>query len=67
MKIKCISTKTGVLNYRFLTIDKIYEVLIENEGHYKIVGDDNDKSYYRKDCFVGIDVIREEKLKQLGI
>jgi hypothetical protein len=27
----------------------------------------NEKSFFNKHCFVGIDVIREDKLKQLGI
>jgi hypothetical protein len=71
MKVKCVSTASsktfGALHYNFITIDKIYEVLSESEYYYEMIGDNNEKSFFNKHCFVGIDVIREDKVKQLGI
>ena len=76
MIIKCTTTKTGVrdsdLSYRFITLGKIYETLNFtdddiSERCYYIINDNGDKDYFRKNCFVGIDKIRNDKLNQLGI
>ena len=73
MIIKCITTKTGVrdsdLSYRFITLGKVYDTLNfkDDDTHYYIINDNGDKDYFRKNCFVGIDKIRNDKLNQLGI
>lgn len=70
MKVKCQSTKVGgdnSISYRWITIDKIYNVYETTDSHYIILDDDNEKSAYLKTCFVDIREVRETKLEQLGI
>jgi len=71
MKIKCISTKssetTGALHYNFITINKIYETLEISDYYYYIINDNNERSNFYKGCFITIEELRENKLKELGI
>lgn len=71
MKIKCISTKSsetiGALHYNFITIGKIYETLEISDYYYYIINDNNERSNFYKGCFITIEELREQKLKQLGI
>lgn len=52
MKVKCIDNK-GLKN--FLTIDKIYTVLKEDETSYLILDDDNELIHYGKKRFAPAD------------
>ena len=75
MKIKCISTKSsetiGALHYNFITIGKIYEILeireYYSDYYYHIINDNNERSNFYKGCFITIEELRENKLKELGI
>ena len=71
MKIKCVSTKSsetiGALHYNFITIGKIYESLEISDYYYNIIGDNGNKSNFYKGCFITIEELREQKLKELGI
>ena len=70
MKVQCIYRNVGEdnkISYRWITIDKIYNVYEISNSHYIILDDKNEKSAYRKNCFVDIVEVREEKLKKLGI
>ena len=76
MRLKCISTSTRssvsdstALHFRWLTIDKIYDVqhLGGATDNYYIIDDDGETNNYPKHCFIDLQKFREEKLKQLGI
>jgi hypothetical protein len=71
MKVKCVSTKSSeiasALHYNFITIDKIYETLETSDYYYSIIGDNDRESKFYKGCFITIEELREEKLKELGI
>jgi hypothetical protein len=63
MKIKCIN-KDG---WKYLTKDKIYEVIIENDGfnNYAVLDDKDCVWWYPKECFKPLYEIRNEKINKL--
>ena len=74
MKVICKSIKDytdeetiGALHYNFITIGKIYETLEISDYYYTIICDTGNKSNFYKGCFITIEELREEKLKELGI
>lgn len=76
MRLKCISTSTSIscsdnkaLHFRWLTIDKIYDVqhLGGVTDYYYVIDDGGEMGNYPKHCFIDLQKFREEKLKQLGI
>ena len=74
MKVKCISRAASneqygvdVLQYRHLTIGKIYDVTYYSNYSYKIIDDGNLESQFRKECFIDIQKLRHDKLNELGI
>jgi hypothetical protein len=71
MKVKCVSTKSSeiasALHYNFITIDKIYDAEFYDEYYYSIIGDNDRESKFYKGCFITIEELREQKLKELGI
>ena len=84
MRLKCISTSTNTscsdntaLHFRWLTIDKIYDVqhppqkttrdLGAATDYYYVIDDGGEMGNYPKHCFIDLQKFREEKLKQLGI
>ena len=56
-----------------LTIDKVYTVLeseisgYQRTEQYLIQGDSGEKRWYEKYCFEDISVVREQRLKELGV
>jgi hypothetical protein len=71
MKVKCVSTKSSeiasALHYNFITIGKIYETIEISDYYYNIIGDNGNKGQFYKGCFIAIEELREQKLKELGI
>jgi hypothetical protein len=69
MKVKCISTASGesanALHYRFLTVGEIYEVESINEHGYLLIADNNIQSQFRKESFITIQQLRDNKLNQI--
>lgn len=70
MKVICIYD-TGVdcanlkYSYKYLTINKIYEIIEEIEYRYQLIDDSGHKSFYLKKLFKTSSEIRNEKIERL--
>ncbi len=62
MKVKCVDKK----DYTFLTLGKIYDIMLEMTDKFFINDDDDDVFMYDKDCFIVVCETEEElKLENL--
>lgn len=68
MKVKCINN-SGILNgpIELLTINKTYEVIKNSQGQYLIKDNSGEERWYNDNRFKDIAIVRQEKLKQIGI
>lgn len=68
MKVKCINN-SGILNgpIELLTINKTYEVIKNSRGQYLIKDNSGEERWYNDNRFKDIAIVRQEKLKQIGI
>ncbi len=72
MIVKCISTSStfdrpDALHYRWLTLDKIYNVIEYNSDltHYDIRDDDGNVSSYPQHCFMDLMLWRNQQIESL--
>ena len=69
MKVKCISTAANenpnALHYNFITVGKIYEIESSSEYFYWLIGDNNIESQFRKESFITIQQLRDNKLNDI--
>ena len=69
MKVKCISTAANenpnALHYHFITVGEIYEVESINEHGYLLIADNNIQSQFRKESFITIQQLRDNKLNDI--
>ena len=63
MKVLCKDS----LSCYYLTKGKWYNVVEEDKTHYKVIDDEGDLSWWRKDYFKTQAEVREDKLRELGI
>ena len=68
MKVKCINN-SGILNgpIELLTTNKTYEVIKNSQGQYLIKDNSGEERWYNDNRFKDIAIVRQEKLKQIGI
>lgn len=72
MKIVCInnsSKMSGIINgpIALLTINKTYEAIEISQNQYYIKDNSGDERWYNKNRFKDVAILRQEKLKQIGI
>jgi len=72
MIVKCISTSSSsdrpdALHYRWLTLDKIYNVIEYNSewSTLQIIDDDGEVSSYPKHCFMDLMVWRDKQIEKV--
>jgi hypothetical protein len=72
MIVKCISTSSSVdrpdsLHFRWLTLDKIYNVIQCDKDWvtFKIIDDDENISSYPKHCFMDLMVWRQQQIEKV--
>jgi hypothetical protein len=72
MIVKCISTSSSLvrldsLHFRWLTLDKIYNVIEYNSGltHYDIRDDDGKIESYPQHCFMDLMLWRNQQIESL--
>ena len=72
MIVKCISTSSSLvrldaLHFRWLTLDKIYNVIEYNSGltHYDIRDDDGKVSSYPQHCFMDLMQWRNQQIESV--
>lgn len=68
MRVLCIND-SGILNgpIELLTINKTYEVIENSQNQYYIKDNSGEERWYNQSRFEDISIIRQKKLKQLGI
>lgn len=68
MKIICINN-SGILNgpIELLTINKTYEAIKISQGQYYIKDNSGEERWYNDNRFKDMSIVRQEKLKQIGI
>lgn len=68
MKVKCINN-SGILNgpIELITINKTYEAIKISQGQYYIKDNSGEERWYNDNRFKDIAIVRQEKLKQIGI
>lgn len=68
MKVKCINN-SGILNgpIELLTTNKTYEAIKISQGQYLIKDNSGEERWYNDNRFKDIAIVRQEKLKQIGI
>lgn len=69
MKVLCINNFVNGTNIFQvgISINKIYDVIEEDDSEYRIINDDIKNIWYLKSRFILLSEIREEKLNQLEI
>jgi hypothetical protein len=68
MKIICINN-SGIINgpIKLLTINKIYEATKVSQDQYYIKDNSGEERWYNYNRFKDMAIVRQEKLKQIGI
>jgi hypothetical protein len=68
MKIICINN-SEIINgpNELLTINKIYEAIKVSQGQYYIKDNSGEERWYNYNRFKDMAIVRQEKLKQIGI
>ena len=68
MKIVCINN-SGIIDgpIALLTINKTYEAIEISQNQYYIKDNSGDERWYNQNRFKDVAIVRQEKLKQLGI
>ena len=68
MKIVCINN-SGIIDgpIALLTINKTYEAIEISQNQYYIKDNSGDERWYNKNRFKDVAIVRQEKLKQIGI
>ena len=68
MKIICINN-SGIINgpIELLTINKIYEAIKVSQDQYYIKDNSGEERWYNYNRFKDMAIVRQEKLKQIGI
>lgn len=72
MKIVCINNSnkmSGIINdpIALLTINKTYEAIEISQNQYYIKDNSGDERWYNQNRFKDVAIVRQEKLKQIGI
>ena len=77
MKIVCINNSnkmSGIINgpyvlelIKLLTINKTYEAIEISQNQYYIKDNSGDERWYNQNRFKDVAIVRQEKLKQIGI
>lgn len=68
MKVVCVNNRNSYTQINSnLTINKVYDVVGEDDDEYRIINNDLYPIWYSKSRFVLLSEVREEKFKQLGI
>lgn len=68
MKIVCINN-SGIIDgpIALLTINKTYEAIEISQNQYYIKDNSGDERWYNQNRFKDVAIVRQEKLKQIGI
>ena len=68
MKIVCINN-SGIIDgpIALLTINKTYETIEISQNQYYIKDNSGDERWYNQNRFKDVAIVRQEKLKQIGI
>ena len=68
MKIICINN-SGIINgpIELLTINKIYDAIKVSQDQYYIKDNSGEERWYNYNRFKDMAIVRQEKLKQIGI